>query len=101
MMLFSGVRSSWLMLAIKSSLRRFISYSRMLSWASSSTLESNSWLTCLSSTWASVKCRSMRLNDSASSWNSSFVWISARTCKLPLLIPSLTSRRCLSGLTMT
>ena len=45
MMLLSGVRSSWLMVARKSLLRRFISYSRMLAWASSSTLRSRSALT--------------------------------------------------------
>ena len=44
MMLLSGVRSSWLMVARKSLLSRFISYSRMLAWASSSTLPSSSAL---------------------------------------------------------
>ena len=48
-MLLSGVRSSWLMVARKSLFRRFISYSRMLTWASSSTLPSRSAFTCRSS----------------------------------------------------
>ena len=86
MMLFSGVRSSWLMLARKSLLSRFISYSRMFSWASWSTLASRSVFTLRSSAWASVRCRSMRLKALASSSNSSLVWMSARSSVLPRLI---------------
>ena len=45
-MLLSGVRSSWLTVAKKSLLSRFISYSRMLAWASSSSRSSSSPLLC-------------------------------------------------------
>ena len=44
MMLLSGVRSSWLMVAKKSLFRRFISYSRMLVCANSSIFTSSAVL---------------------------------------------------------
>ena len=100
-MLFSGVRSSWLMVARKSLLSGFISYSRMFTCASSSTLPSRFTLACRSSSWMVISVRNMRLKAVESSSNSSPVWISARKAMLPRVTASLTSRRCRRGLTIT
>ena len=68
MMALSGVRSSWLMVARKSLFTRFISYSRMLAWANSSTLTSRLPLTLRNSCWIVVKWRNMRLKADGQSF---------------------------------
>ena len=81
-MLLSGVRSSWLMVARKSLLSRFDSYSAMLAWASSSTLRSRSALTLRQRSCMLTRLRSMRLKAWLRSSNSSPVWISLRHVQL-------------------
>ncbi len=97
----SGVRSSWLMVARKSLLSRLDSYSARLAWASSSTLWSRSPLTLRKRSCIVTRLRSMRLKAWLRSSNSSPVWISLRTFSSPALMASLTSLRCLIGLTIT
>ena len=97
----SGVRSSWLMVARKSLLSRFISYRAMFAWASSSTLRSRSLLTSRSSCCIATRLWSIRLNACDRSSNSSPVWIWLRMFSRPAAMASETSRRCFTGLTMT
>ncbi len=83
MMLLSGVRSSWLMVARKSLLSRLVSYSAMFARASSSTLRSRSAFTFLLRSCMFARLRSMRLKACDRSSNSSPVWISLRTLSSP------------------
>ena len=98
---FKGVRSSWLIVARKSLLSRFISKRAMLAWASSSTLRSRSPLTSRSSCCMATRLWSIRLKACESSSNSSPVWIWLRMFSLPAAMASETSRRCFTGLTIT
>ena len=98
---FNGVRSSWLIVARKSLLSRFISKRARFACASSSTLRSRSPLTSRSSCCMATRLWSIRLKACDSSSNSSPVWIWLRMVSLPAAIASETSRRCLTGLTIT
>ena len=100
-MLLSGVRNSWLTVAKKSLFSRFISYSRMLAWASSSSRSSNSLLLCRKSLCWLSSWRNMRLNAAPSSSNSSPVRIDARCSTSPSRTALATSRRCVTGFTIT